>query len=228
MDWLRNTSGDRLLVGESGAGKTSLLNKLAKDQEQGAWFVVGKDIGKIASAIREIDPKVLMLDGAYSDREFVDEMLRLRRHEEINGDFNFIVTCWNGDRMEVETILDTLDDNKFELDRLTQDQMVEVIAGAGITHNTWLIIEIVDQAAGLPGLAVTIADLALRGGAEKIRTAAALSEAILRFYKQIIDGPVKEILACCALGGQSGMHKDTVSNQLGVTRYALRGSARKP
>ena len=97
MDWLRNTlPGDRLLVGESGAGKTSLLYQLAKVEEQAAWFIVGNDIGEIANAIREIDPKVLMLNGAYSDKEFVEEMLRLRHHEEINGDFSFIATCWNG------------------------------------------------------------------------------------------------------------------------------------
>ena len=222
LEWLSNTSGDRLLVGESGAGKTSLLYQLAKDEEMVAWFIVGKDIGEIAIAIRETDPKILMLDGAYSDEAFVEEMLRLRNHPEINGDFCFIVTCWNGDQEEFASILKTPDDNTFELDRLTQDQMVEVIADAGITNNIWLINEIVDQAAGLPGLAVTIADLALREEAEKIRTAEALSNAIIRFYKQIIDGPVQEILACFALGGNSGMHKDTVSRQLDITRYELR------
>ncbi len=222
LNWLRSTSGDRLLVGDSGAGKTSLLYQLAKDEEHAACFIVGKDIGEIANAIRRENPKVLLLDGVYSDKIFVEEMLRLRNHPEIDGDFSFIVTCWIGDRGEFKSILQTPDDNTFELDRLTQDQMVEVIAGAGITHNTWLINEIVRQAAGLPGLAVTIADLALRGEGEKIRTAEALSDTILRFYKQLIESPVQDILACFALGGNSGIHKDTVSRQLDITRYELR------
>ena len=88
--------GDRLLVGEPGAGKTSLLYQLAKDEERAAWFIVDKDREEIANAIREIDPKILMLDGAYSDQEFIEEMLRLRHHLEMDGDFSFIVTCWNG------------------------------------------------------------------------------------------------------------------------------------
>ena len=221
-EWLRYTSGNRLLVGESGAGKTSLLYQLAKDEEQAAWFIAGKDIGEIANAIRELKPKVLMLDGAYSDNAFVEEMLRLRHHPEIDGDFSLVVTCWQGDQEEYTSILGTPDDDVFQLERLTRDQMVEVIAGAGIKHNPWLINEIVDQAAGLPGFAITVADLALREGVEKIHTAKTLSDAILRFYKQIIDGPVQDILACFALGGNSGMHKDAVSSQLGVSRYELR------
>jgi len=224
LDWLRNTSGDRLLVGESGAGKTSLLYQLAKEEEQNAYFIVRNDVGEIAKTIRETDPKVLMLDGAYNDKAFVEEMLRLRHDEEINGHFDFIVTCWNGDRGDFESVLEIPSASTFALCRLTQDQMVEVVREAGIPNNIWLINEILGQAAGLPGLAVTIADLALRSGVEKIRTAEALSAAILQFYKQIIDGPVQDILACFALGGTSGMHKDIVSIQLGIPRYELRAT----
>lgn len=222
VDWLRNTLGHRLLVGESGAGKTSLLYQLAQEEEQNAWFVVRGDIGEIANAIREFDPKVLMLDGVYNDKAFVEEMLNLRHHEEVNGDFDLIVTCWNGDREDYESDLDIPSNSTFVLGRLTQDQMVEVIREAGIPDNVWLINEIVHQAAGLPGFAVTIAGLVLRGEMEKIRSAKVLSATILRFYKQIIDGPVQDILACFALGGHSGMHKDSVSVQLGIPPYELR------
>ena len=165
-----------------------------------------------------------MLDGAYNNKAFVEEMLRLRHDEEINGHFDFIVTCWSGDRGDFESVLNILSASTFALGRLTQDQMVEVVREAGIPSNVWLINEIIGQAAGLPGFAVTIADLALRGGVEKIRSAEALSAAILQFYKQIIDGPVHDILACFALGGNSGMHKNTVSIQLDIPPYELRAT----
>ena len=222
MDWLRNTPGDKLLVGQPGAGKTSLLYQLSKDEEQGALFVRTKNELEIAVAIREISPKILMLDDVFNDHEFVEQMMRLRNDPKIDGDFSLIATCWNGDREEFLSILETPDNNALALDRLTQDQMVEVIASVGITQNTWLINEIIRQAAGLPGFAVTMVDLALRGEGEKIRTAEALSTTIIRFYKQVIEGPVKDILACFALGGKSGMHKNAVSGQLGLTRYELR------
>ncbi len=105
LDWLRAAEGDRLLVGVPGAGKTSLLYQLAKDVEQAAWFVRTKNELEIANAIREIDPKILMLDDPFNDREFIKQMMRLRNDPEINGDFSFIFTCWNGEREKIEPIL---------------------------------------------------------------------------------------------------------------------------
>ena len=105
LDWLRAAEGDRLLVGEPGAGKTSLLYQLAKDVEQAAWFVRTKNELEIANAIRVIDPKILMLDHPFNDREFIKQMMRLRNDPEINGDFSSIFTCWNGEREKIEPIL---------------------------------------------------------------------------------------------------------------------------
>ena len=105
MAWLRAAEGDRLLVGEPGAGKTSLLKQLSKDVEQAAWFVRTKDEQELANAIRKIDPKILMLDGAFIDEDFIRQLMRLRNDPEINGDFSFVVTCWNGERAKIELIV---------------------------------------------------------------------------------------------------------------------------
>ena len=226
MAWLWNTPGDRLLVGDSGSGKTSLLNQLTKDEERAAWFIVDKDREEIANAIREIDPKILMLDGAFKDREFIKQMMRLRNDPEINGDFSFIVTCWNGEREKIEPIVSEQVGKTYELRRLIQDDMVKVINGAGSKDNIWLLREIVPQAAGLPGMAVTIADLASRRGVEKIQTAEALSNAILQFYESVIERPVRAMLASFAFGGNAGMYTDTVSKILDISPGDLYESLR--
>lgn len=220
MDWLQNTEGDRLLIGEPGAGKTSLLYQLAQDEEQRALFIVDKDQTEIANAIREQQPKILMLDDAHTDKDFLVEMMRLR--EEIRADFSLIVTCWNGEREEIELILKTHQQNIYQLKRLTQDQMVQVIAEAGIQGVNWLVREIVRQAEGLAGLAVTLTYLALQGGVEKIHNAEALSSTLLTFYVNRIHEDVRVILACFALGGKSGMHKDTVASKLDINQLKLR------
>ena len=217
-DWLRNATGDKLLIGEPGAGKTSLLFQLAKDEEQGALFVVDNG-GEIANAIREQQPKILMLDDVHTDKEFLRTVKHLR--DSMQADFSLIVTCWNGERQEIESILNTNQENIRELDRLTQDQIVQVIAEAGIQGVSWLVQDIVEQAEGLAGLAVTLTYLALTGGVQKIRTAAALSGEILTFYVKRTDHRVREILAGFALGGNAGMHKDTIASHLGISPLDL-------
>ena len=49
-------------------------------------------------------------------------------------------------------------------------------------------------------MAVTLADLASRGGVEKIQTAEALSNAILQFYESVIERPVRAMLASFTSG----------------------------
>ncbi len=219
MNWLRNAEGDKLLIGEPGAGKTSLLYQLAKDDEQGALFLIDGNGEEIANAIREQQPKILMLDDAHTDKDTLLSIKHLR--DTMDADFSLIVTCWSGERNEIESILNAPQKNTREVRRLTQDQMVQVIAEAGIQGVNWLVQEIVRQAEGLAGLAVTLTHLALHGGVEKIQTAEALSREILTFYVQRTDHRVREILAAFALGGRSGMHKDIVASQLGISPIDL-------
>ena len=226
LAWLRATEGDRLLIGEPGAGKTSLLYQLAKDDEQAAWFVRTRNEGEIAEAIREHDPKILMLDGAFIDEEIIKKMMRLRNHPEINGDFSFIITCWNGERKSIERIVKDRASSSHKLPWLRKSDMVKVVNAAGIKKNIGLVQEIVDQAAGLPGLAVTLSDLALRGEVEKIQTAEELSDTIVEFYESAIERPVRALLAGFAIGGNAGMSMDAVSKILEISPVALQESLR--
>ena len=215
MDWLRNTKDDRLLIGEPGAGKTSLLYQMAKDENQDALFVVDDNKDEIANAIREQQPKILILDDVHADKGLLGTMKYLR--DSMGADFSLIATCWNGEGNEIASILNTCQANILELERLTQDQMVQVIAETGIQGVNWLVHEIIRQAEGLAGLAVTLTRLALHGGVEKIRTAEALYGEILKFYVMRTDQRVRDILACFSLGGDTGMHKDIVASGLDIS-----------
>ena len=104
--------------------------------------------------------------------------------------------------------------------------MVKVINDVRIKENIWLVQEIVDQAAGLPGLAVTLAGLALRGEVEKIQTAEAMSETIVEFYESAIERPIRALLAGFAIGGKAGMNKDIVSKVLNISPVDLHESLR--
>ncbi|MYD08644.1 MAG: ATP-binding protein [Chloroflexi bacterium] len=219
-EWLRKSHGDRLLVGEPGAGKTSLLYELAMDKESGALFLVDDDLGEIANAIRDQQPKTVIVDDAHADLEFLAKLRRLR--QEIRGDFDILATCWNGDRDDTAKKLNARPENAHELKRLSQDDVAEIVINAGIIRNHWLVNEIVAQAGGLPGLAGTLAYFALQGRWRDIFTGEALATDIARFYKNRISGDVSGLLACFALGGNSGMGKDAVSETLRMSRHQLR------
>ena len=223
IDWLTTTEGDRLVIGEPGVGITSLLVHFAKDEGQGAWFVVGKDLGALADSIDEKQPKILILEDADKDLDYLADLLQLR--EVMGGDYCIIATSGPSDSNDVRSILRSDGDSTYAayvLRRLAQDHIVQVINEIGITDNNRLVDEIVHQADGLPGLAVTLSHFALRGEEERIYTGEALSTTILQFNEQRIGGHVRGLLACFALGGNSGMHRDVVSQTLNVAPLDLR------
>ncbi len=213
-DWLRNSQGDRVLLGDPGVGKTSLLYEWAMDGKSGALFALDDDRGEIAIAARDQQPKVIIVDDAHTDIMFLSKLRQLRR--EIAGNFDIIATSWKGDGPDIAQELDAAPENVYELTRLAQEEIAEIVINMGIVQNHWLVNEIVRQAGGLPGLAGTLTYFALQGRWREIYTGDALATDITRFYKNRITGNVAGLLASFAIGGKSGMAKGAVSTTLNM------------
>lgn len=217
--WLTTIEGDRIVIGEPGVGVSSLLIDLAKDEAQHAWFVGGKDLGALAHSIDEKQPKTLILDDAHTDVSLLIELIQLRNVK--NYGYSIIAASSPEGRQEIQSLLDIDGDSVYELRRLTQDGMVHVINEIGLEGINWIVQEIISQAVGLPGLAVYLTNSALRGNVEAVRSGEALSTAILQLYGERIDRRTRGILACFALGGNSGMHRDTIANILRIAPLDL-------
>src|SRR5258707_1990980 len=91
--WLKETTGDRLLTGPPGCGKTFVFRHLALN----GWglFLADVDIEAIASAIREQSPKVIIVDDAHFRPEIVARLRHLR--SELSAEFDIVATSWTGD-----------------------------------------------------------------------------------------------------------------------------------
>jgi ATPases with chaperone activity, ATP-binding subunit len=220
INWLLETQGDRLLIGQPGSGKTSVLRQLALK----GWglFLIDDDPASIANAIRKQQPKVIIVDDAHFRTEILSKLRQLRR--EIEAPFDIVATSWTGAEDLVAEVLMLPSSQMSELLLLTRDEIVQVIKEAGLGGPVELIREIVDQAEGRPGLAVTLAQLSLSGDVRNVLYGNALSRSLLTAFQRLVGKAITEVLAAFALGGDEGITLEAVSKAIGIPLSELRAS----
>ncbi len=135
LDWLRNTSGDLLLVGQPGSGKTFLMYTFAKQNE--GLFLINNDPVHVAQSIRAQSPKAIIADDAHIDTGRLDMLRQLRT--QIGAGFRIIATCWPGHKDSVLHNMQVSTSSAHELEPLTRDQIVELIKSTGIAGPVELI-----------------------------------------------------------------------------------------
>jgi len=214
LAWLRQTSGDKILVGQPGTGKTFLLRQLADLGE--ALFVNTSDRGAIAEGIREQQPTTLIVDDAQLHHDVLLNLKQLR--EEIGAQFNIIATCWPSDEHSLAPILNVPSAQIHSFVLLPRDSIVQVIKATGVGGPNQLIHELVNQAEGRPGLAVTLAHLCLQGDIHRVFLGEALADSLLKNATEQMIG----VLAAFAIGGDVGMELDVVANELKIPPVEVR------
>lgn len=210
LSWLRNSTADLLICGQPGSGKTVLLREYAKKDE--ALFVVEPDFTRIANGIRSQRPNALIVDDAHMDPLFLTRLRRLR--DEVGGTFKIVATCWPAARDAVADALGITDSMTRELDLLTQDEILAIIKANGIFGPDPLLHELLQQCAGRPGLATTLAMICLREGVSTIATGDALFRDVRSSLGALTGQRAVIVLAAFAVGGNRGMRMEVVAEQL--------------
>jgi hypothetical protein len=218
LAWLENTRGDRLLVGQPGSGKTFLLQEIVRRQE--ALFVVSGDLNEIAASLRECRPGVIIVDDAHVCPDLIQQLGHLRR--QLGAEYSILATAWPTYRDKLAGILHLPESQMRELELLTRDQIVDVVKDAGIAGLVALVAQIVDQAQGCPGLAVTLADLCLTGGVPDVSRGDALLRNIRTSFRDVVGDKAFDVLAHFAIGGRRGMRMQDVARLVGTPDIDLR------
>ena len=210
LDWLINTEGDLLLVGQPGSGKTFLLQTYARQYE--GLFLINDDPTQISAAIREQNPKTIIVDDAhiYSDR--LNNLRQLR--DQLGAEYRIVAVCWPGMKDSVLQLIQRPTSSMHDLEPLSRDQIVELIKSAGIMGPNELIRELVNQAEGRPGLAATLCYLCVKGDIRQIALGDSLSRDIRTTFEPLLGSEATAIIAAFSFGGDKGMPMEAVANQL--------------
>jgi hypothetical protein len=161
---LQAASGDVILVGQPGSGKSRLAAEAT-----GVRFLTSRaDPNAVAESLRQRQPAYVVLDDAGLAINRLEMLLELRRE---GHTFAIVATTWAENLDEVKRWLP--DAAVIELPLLERKTIDDLLTSLGIT-NYYLRLEILDQAEGRPGWAVALADLAKRGGGRDIISGRAL------------------------------------------------------
>lgn len=215
LQWLRETSGDRLLVGEPGSGKTFLLLQLVWEGK--ALFLATDDEARLAAAYRDQQPEIVLVDDAHLAPERLDRLRQIR--QDIKAEFAIVATSWKGAREDVADALGGLTSERVHcLELLTRAEVLEVLRRIGVreAEDDPYLIELVDQAANRPGLAVTLGALWLRGDYREVLTGKAILRSLVPALRRVMEQDPSQLVAAFALGGERGMGLAAVADFLGL------------
>ena len=203
---------DGLLVGQPGSGKTFLLHQLALDGK--GLFVNSDNMEDIVRDYLETKPRFLIIDDAQLSIKIIKGLMRYRL--ETKEPFLFLVSCWPSSQDEIANLLGISENNAIVLDLLTLDDLVKVVHEVGLVGPDFLINEIVHQAVGRPGLAVTLADMSLRENAKDVYLGDALLQTLSTYLKTDVGDKSWVVLSAFAVGGDTGMKIDVIAKLLAM------------
>lgn len=220
-DFLLSGKGDQLLVGPPGSGKTAILNVFAK--ATGGLFLHPSDPAGITNGLRTQRPTVIVVDDAHTRMDELQLLARLRSDLELS--YRIVSSVWRDEATEtaIADILDLDPSDRANVLELTRDQIVEIVGKVGVEGPIDLVREIVNQARGLPGLAVTLARACLRGNIRDV----ASGDAIGREIRRVLDAQglpnAIDILAALGIAGDVGMRLENAAEELGLSLSQVRG-----
>lgn len=211
MQWLLDDSrGDCVLAGEPGSGKTFLLRSLTLQGK--ARFMVDLDRAQIAKDLYSFNPPAVIVDDAHVRSEWIENLVQLR--DEVRAEFRIIATCWPGETSAVCAALRISSKDPRKLDRIDADTMIEIIKSTGVLGPDRLLRLIRKQAAGLPGLAVTLAHLCLVGDVKSVVHGQGLMDQLSPSLNKVLGDDSTLRLAPFALGGNAGVKPSDVAEIL--------------
>lgn len=217
LAWLKGQSGDVLIVGQPGIGKTFLLMHYWVEAD--GLFAVTDDVGAIDCALREQCPKAVLVSDSHVRAGLLQGLRQLR--SDTGGTWRIVADCWPGARPDVQSSLGVADSQVLELPLLARNIILDVIRDIGIIGPNALLRELVDQARGRAGLAATLAWLCLLGDVRQVALGEAISREIETGLTALLGKEAIDTLTLFSFGGGRGLRLADVAQELKVPELQL-------
>lgn len=222
MDWLNRPTGDVLIVGQPGSGKTFAVQDFAAKHD--GLFVVSNNADQIIAEVRDKHPVLLIVDDAHQRVELLQSLRQMR--QDAGADYRIVATSWLSHRNEIRECLVLGDDSVFELRLLSRDTMVQIINDCGVAGPDSLVSELVTQAEGKPGLAATLSQAVLRDGVRNVYVGETLGKHLDSLLRSEVGTEAMRLLAVAALGGDSGISLSAAATILDIPPLSVQDCVR--
>lgn len=212
LEWLKTGTGDRLVLGQPGSGKSYLLHNLALD----GWglFVATDDRERLFDGIRKQRPPRIIFDDAHASLPLLDALVQGRREL---GDFEIIATSWEFQAADVKAALGNVPTSQVhKLELLTRSEILAIYHQLGVEGSNDELRWLVAQADNRPGLAVTLGQLLRQGAWQEVMRGEALLENVVACFQALVGEDVAGLLAAFGIGGDTGHEMVAVAEQLGL------------
>ncbi|MGH8901797.1 MAG: hypothetical protein ACRDYA_08950 [Egibacteraceae bacterium] len=179
MRQLVESSRDIVVVGPPGSGKTRLLAQVER-----AMFVERYDPERLGDDIRTFTPPIIVVDDTHLRVNDEVQLLRRIRHDE-DLQFRIVVVGWPEHQEKLRALLP--DARVLTLGDLEREQVAGLLQQMGI-RGLVLTAELISQAKGRPGWAVSLAELVDKGEAVSMSRGHALAHNVERYLDQTGHG----------------------------------------
>ena len=227
LGWLRSKTGDVVVFGQPGSGKTYLLFHYAR--ECGGRFLLTKNEDVAAKAILSMRPPLVIVDDAADKKDMIQRLVHLRG--EMGLSYRLVAICWPFEWEQVLANMMLPRSAALELSLLNRNTIAEIIQSvikdAGYQAPNDIVREINNQAVGRPGLAVALTQASLKEDLQAVMRGETLAQKMSSLFNSIVGGRAAHIMAAFSVGGKAGMEMEAVSRAMNIPILELHQALRE-
>ena len=224
LQTLSTASGDLIVSGLPGVGKSFLLEHLCQNHDWG-WLVRDHDqsIPGLADEILEKKPARIIVDDAQFEVHLVSGLDQLRR--EIGHSFDIVACCWESGADEVAERMPAA--RAVQIPQLELTHIGAVLRDMGVHGPPHLVAEIINQARGRVGLAVTLARASQEHRGREVLTGRMLTKQALKFNDRLFSEEFLHELGVIALADEDGLSQEQVGAALEADQRTVAKAIRR-